>query len=67
MATGIEGNVLVGAHPILGASRIDLEGIDRLLLGGVLEETPRRPPYAQWQLQPAAEPRNFPPKRPPKP
>lgn len=66
-ATGIEGNVLIGAHAILGPSRIDLNSIDRLLIGGVLEETPRLPPYAKWQLQPAAEPRNLPPKKPTKP
>jgi hypothetical protein len=66
-ATGIEGNVLLGSHAILGPSRIDLDSIDRLLLGGVLEETPRLPPYAKWQLQPAVEPRNLPPKKPMKP
>jgi hypothetical protein len=66
-ATGIEGNFLIGSHAILGPSRIDLDSIDRLLLGGVLEETPRLPPYAKWQLQPAAEPRNLPPKKPTKP
>jgi hypothetical protein len=66
-ATGIEGNVLVGSHAILGACRIDLDAIDRLLIGGMLEETPKRLPYAQWQLQPAAEPRNLPPKPPTKP
>jgi len=66
-ATGIEGDVLIGAHAILGPSRIDLNSIDRLLIGGVLEETPRLPPYAKWQLQPAAEPRNLPPKKPTKP
>ena len=66
-ATGIEGNFLIGSHAILGPSRIDLDSIDRLLIGGVLEETPRLPPYAQWQLQPAAEPRNLPPKKPTKP
>ncbi|MSR27619.1 MAG: hypothetical protein EXS06_11490 [Planctomycetaceae bacterium] len=62
-ATGIEGNVLVGSHAIFGPSRIDLNSIDRLLIGGVLEETPKRLPYAQWQLQPAAEPRNLPKQR----
>ena len=66
-ARGIEGNVLVGSHPVLGASRIDLASIDRLLIGGVLEETPKRLPYAQWQLQPAAEPRNLPKKPPARP
>ncbi|MEI8370121.1 MAG: hypothetical protein WCJ31_16935 [Planctomycetia bacterium] len=66
-ATGIEGSVLIGSHAILGASRIDLDSIDRLLIGGVLEETPKRLPYAQWQLQPAAEPRNLPKKQPAKP
>lgn len=65
-ATGIEGSFLVGSHAILGPSRIDLDSIDRLLIGGVLEETPKLPPYAQWQLQPAAEPRNL-PKKPTQP
>jgi len=66
-ATGIQGNVLIGSHAVLGASRIDLDSIDRLLIGGVLEEAPRRLPYAQWQLQPAAEPRNLPKKQSAKP
>lgn len=59
-ATSIAGNVLSGTHPILGPYGIDLETIDRLLLGDVLDGTPRMHPYGQWTLRPAAEPRNQP-------
>jgi hypothetical protein len=64
MATGIEGNLLVGTSPVVGPCRIDLEKIDRLLIGRAIDNTPRSPPYAQWKLQPAPEPRNLPPRNP---
>jgi hypothetical protein len=63
-ATGIEGNRLVGTSPVVGPCQIDLEKIDRLLIGGDIEKTPRNLPYAQWKLQPAPEPRNLPPRNP---
>lgn len=65
--TCIEGDALVGIHPVLGPARLDLATIDRILVGGVLEASPKLPPYAQWRLQPAAEPRNLPRKPPSKP
>lgn len=64
-AASIAGDVLSGTHPILGPHGIDLESVDRLLVGDVLEIAPRMQPYAQWTLQPAAEPRNQ-PKPPPR-
>ena len=64
MATGIEGNLLVGTSPVVGPCRIDLEKIERLLIGRAIDNTPRSPPYAQWKLQPAPEPRNLPPRNP---
>ena len=64
MATGIEGNLLVGTSPVVGPCRIDLEKIERLLIGRAIDSTPRSPPYAQWKLQPAPEPRNLPPRNP---
>lgn len=64
-AASIAGDVLSGTHPILGPHGVDLESVDRLLVGDVLEIAPRMHPYAQWTLQPAAEPRNQ-PKPPPR-
>jgi hypothetical protein len=63
-ATGVEGNLLVGTSPVVGPCRIDLEKIERLLIGRAIDNTPRSPPYAQWKLQPAPEPRNLPPRNP---
>jgi hypothetical protein len=63
-AFGIQGNVLLGISPIIGPCRIDLEKIDRLLLGGAIDSIPRNFPYSQWKLQPAPEPRNLPSRRP---
>jgi len=63
-ALAIEGNVLLGRHPVLGDTRIDVEKTDRLLIGGTLVDSPIRPPFANWQLRPAPEPRNLPPSKP---
>jgi len=63
-ATGLEGNLLVGTSPVVGPCRIDLEKIERLLIGRAIDNTPRSLPYAQWKLQPAPEPRNLPPRNP---
>jgi len=63
-ASGIEGTKLIGRHEVLGTVRIDLENIERLLIGGGLFETPLLPPFSQWQLRPASEPRNLPRNRP---
>lgn len=62
-AESIRGDVLVGAHPVLGLHEIDLGSIDRLVFGEALEDAPLMPPYGQWHLRPATEPRNL-PKRP---
>ena len=64
VATGIRGNVLMGTSPVVGPCRIDLEKIDRLLVGGARDESPVPLPYSQWKLQAAPEPRNLPPARP---
>ncbi|MFM8709291.1 MAG: hypothetical protein ACKOHK_14725, partial [Planctomycetia bacterium] len=63
-ATGIDGNTLLGTSPVVGPCRIDLEKIDRLLIGGRPDGAVATLPYAQWKLQPAAEPRNLPPRKP---
>jgi hypothetical protein len=63
VATGIRRNVLLGTSPVVGPCRIDLERIDRLLIGGASEETPRNLPFSQWKLQSAPEPRNLPSRR----
>ena len=63
-ASGIRGNVLLGTSPIIGPCRIDLEKIDRLLIGGAIDSIPQNFPYSQWKLQPAPEPRNLPSRGP---
>jgi membrane-associated protease RseP (regulator of RpoE activity) len=63
-ATGVEGNTLLGTSSVVGPCRIDLERIDRLLIGGDIEKTQRNRPFSQWKLQPAPEPRNLPPRNP---
>ena len=62
-ATGIKGNTLLGTSSVVGPCRIDLERIDRLLIGGKIEKTPQNRPFSQWKLQPAPEPRNLPSRR----
>ena len=64
LATGIEGNRLLGISPWLGPCGIDLETTDRLLIGGAREDSPQSFPYAQWKLLAAPEPRNLPPRKP---
>lgn len=62
----VDGSVLTGRHAVLGPWRIDLEGIDRLRLGGVIDASPLAAPYSKWQLQAAPEPRNLPPRAKPR-
>jgi hypothetical protein len=64
MATGVDGNLLTGSNAVIGPCRIDLEAIDRLLVGGEVEASPGLVPYSQWKLEPAPEPRNLPKRRP---
>jgi len=64
MATGVEGNLLTGSNAVIGPCRIDLEAIDRLLIGGDVAASPGLLPYSQWKLEPAPEPRNLPKRRP---
>lgn len=61
-ATAIEGGMLVGTHPLLGPSRIDLGTVRRLVIGGGLDDAPLARPYAQWMLRPASDPRREPPR-----
>ncbi len=63
VADAVEGNVLSGRHAVLGAIRIDVDSADRLLLGGMADIAPFTLPYAKWQLRPATEPRNLPPRK----
>ena len=62
-ATGIRGNTLLGTSSVVGPCRIDLERVDRLLIGGDIDKTPQKRPFSQWKLQPAPEPRNLPSRR----
>mgnify|MGYP003332956648 CR=1 FL=1 len=62
LATGIDGNLLLGRSPVVGPCRIDLEKTDRLAIGAAGTTSQPSLPYAQWKLQPAPEPRNLPPR-----
>jgi hypothetical protein len=64
MATGVEGNLLTGSHAVIWPCGIDLEAIDRLLVGGDVAASPGLVPYSQWKLTPPPEPRNLPKRRP---
>lgn len=61
-ARAIEGDALVGTHPLLGPSRIDLGTVERLVIGGGLDDAPRARPFGQWMLRPASDPRREPPR-----
>lgn len=54
---GLDGNAVDGDNPSLGPCRIDLRQIDRLQIGRAIEREVIVPPYSQWKLKHAPEPR----------
>jgi hypothetical protein len=57
VAERVADQAIHGMSPALGAGNIDLETVDRLLLGGAIESEADELPYRQWKLRPAPEPR----------
>jgi thiol-disulfide isomerase/thioredoxin len=47
---------LVGRSPALGECRVDLAQVERLRLGGAIEDAAADHPYAPWRLKPAVDP-----------
>ena len=59
----VDGSVLSGRHAVLGPWRVDLEKVERLRIGNAFDSSPLAAPYSKWQLRPATEPRNLPPRK----
>jgi hypothetical protein len=57
VADGLADGAIRGTSPALGPGRIDLKGIDRLLLGRAIDGEADQLPYRQWKLRPAPEPK----------
>jgi len=56
LATHLDGDAVVGTHPVVGSYRIDLSSIQRLSLGAAEPAAAASLPYAQWRLSPVSEP-----------
>ena len=57
VAEGLADGAIRGTSPALGPGRIDLKGIDRLLIGRAIDGEADQLPYRQWKLRPAPEPK----------
>jgi small nuclear ribonucleoprotein (snRNP)-like protein len=57
VAEGLAEGAIRGTSPALGPGRIDLKGVDRLLLGRAIDGEADQLPYRQWKLRPAPEPK----------
>jgi peroxiredoxin len=53
----LTGATLQGTSDVLGACRVDLNEVDRLLIGQAIEQEAQALPYQRWSLQPAIEPK----------
>lgn len=49
-------SVLIGEHPLLGESKINLGDVNELLIGIDINQTERDQPYGDWLLKDAPEP-----------
>jgi hypothetical protein len=57
VAEGLAEGAIRGTSLALGPGRIDLKGVDRLLLGRAIDGEADQLPYRQWKLRPAPEPK----------
>lgn len=57
VAEGVEGGMILGRSPAIGAAEIDTARVDRLLFGNAIEAEADSLPYRQWKLKPAPVPR----------
>jgi len=53
----LTGTVLRGTSDVLGACRVELNEVDKLLIGRAIEQEAQALPYQRWKLQPAIEPK----------
>ncbi|MCE9629286.1 MAG: hypothetical protein K8S94_01010 [Planctomycetia bacterium] len=59
IADRVEESTIHGTSPALGAGKIDLTMVDRLLIGRAIEKESAELPYRQWRMKPAPEPRSL--------
>ncbi|NBW86787.1 MAG: hypothetical protein EBR23_08190, partial [Planctomycetia bacterium] len=57
VAERMEDNLIRGQSPAFGAGRIDVDGIERLLIGTAIAADGEELLYSQWRLRPAPEPK----------
>ncbi len=57
VAEGLTDGAIRGTSPALGPGRIELKGVDRLLVGRAIDGEADQLPYRQWRLRPAPEPK----------
>jgi hypothetical protein len=56
-AEAVEGSTIRGRSRAFGTGMIDVDRVDRLLVGPAVDTDAGNLPYGQWKLRPAAEPR----------
>jgi thiol-disulfide isomerase/thioredoxin len=50
-------NTLIGSSELLGACQVEVKAVDRILLGGMIEESSDETAYDAWQLSEALDPK----------
>lgn len=53
----VEGNILYGQHPQLGAAHVDLSKISKLVLGDAIADDAKRNRFGKWTLENAVDPK----------
>lgn len=53
----VEGNILYGQHPQLGAAHVDLSKISKLVLGDAIADDAKRNRFGKWTLENAIDPK----------
>ena len=53
----VEGNLLYGVHPQLGACHVDLSRISKIVLGEMIAEDIKRNRFGKWALENALDPK----------
>ena len=53
----VEGNILYGQHPQLGACHVDLAKISKLVLGDAIADDAKRNRFGKWTLENAIDPK----------
>jgi hypothetical protein len=57
VADRMEGNLIRGRSPAFGTGRIDVDVLERLLIGQAIAAEAEELPFSQWRLKPAPEPK----------